>query len=130
MRILLDTHIVLWAAIEPERLGRWAEFLADHDRFISAATVWELAIKQGLGQVDLGMPVGTWAKRASDELALEVVNITADHSAAVEHLPPIHRDPFDRLLVAQAQCDGATLLTADQALVGYGRSVQWIGPAH
>ena len=120
----MDTHVLLWAASAPERLGPGAEVLGGADRLISVASVWELAIKQGLGKVDLGMPIGVWIQRATTELAAQILDISAAHAAAVEQLPPVHRDPFDRLLVVQASLEGAILLTGDFALAAYGPVVR------
>jgi PIN domain nuclease of toxin-antitoxin system len=127
VRVLLDTQILLWAAAQPARLGAAGALLEGADqRLVSSASVWELAIKQGLGKVDLGADVRSWMSRAVRELAAVHLDITADHAAAVERLPPIHRDPFDRLLVAQAQHESATLLTADRTLAGYGSFVRLV----
>ena len=126
MKLLLDTHVLLWAAVAPHRLGRSLELLTQSRRLISVASVWELAIKQGLGKVELGSDVGAWIGRAVSELSAEMLEITAAHAASVEHLPSVHRDPFDRLLVAQAAVEGAVLLTADKTLAVYGDMVQVI----
>lgn len=72
---------------------------------LPAASIGELAIKQNLGKVDLGIDVRTWVGLAISELQLEQLSVTGAHAAAVEHLPPVHRDPFDRLLVAQAKSE-------------------------
>jgi PIN domain nuclease of toxin-antitoxin system len=125
-RVLIDTHVLLWAATTPERLGPAAALLEDGDRLVSAASVWELAIKQSLGKVGLGMPAGRWIDRARTELSLRLLDITVEHAAAVEHLPPLHRDPFDRLLIAQAEAEDAVLLTADSTLAAYGPVVRLI----
>jgi PIN domain nuclease of toxin-antitoxin system len=122
----MDTHVLLWAASAPERLGSSTDALQTADRLISVASVWELAIKQGLGKVDLGMPVARWIHRAATELAAQILDISAAHAAAVEQLPPIHRDPFDRLLVVQASLEGAILLTGDSALTAYGSVVRLV----
>ena len=128
MRILPDTHVLLWAAVTPERLGRSAQVVVDAEqRLLSAASSWELAIKQGLGKLDLGTDVRSWVGRAMAELQLEPLSISADHAAGVEALPPVHRDPFDRLLVAQARHEGAVLLTADARLREYGDVVRLVG---
>jgi PIN domain nuclease of toxin-antitoxin system len=126
VRLLLDTHVVLWAASAPERLGASADALQAADRLISVASVWELAIKQSLGKVDLGMPVARWIQRAATELAAQILDISAAHAAGVEQLPPVHRDPFDRLLVVQASLEGAVLLTGDSALTAYGSVVRLV----
>lgn len=128
MRVLLDTHVLIWAAAEPDRLGETQQLLiAAERRMVSAASVWELAIKQGLGKLDLGRDVATWLAVAVDEMQLDLLSVTADHAAAVEHLPPLHRDPFDRLLVVQAAAERAVLLTADPQLPAYGDLVRLVG---
>ena len=125
---ILDTHVLLWASTTPERLGGAERLLADADRrIVSAVCVWELAIKQHLGKLSLGSDVRTWSRRVTTELALDHLPVTAEHAAAVEHLPDVHRDPFDRLLVAQAVSEGVVLLTADDRLTGYGDAVRLVG---
>lgn len=128
MRVLLDTHVLVWAATTPERLGADLAVVEDADRrIVSAVCVWELAIKQRLGKLSLGSDVRTWMRRATSELVLDHLPVTADHAAAVEHLPDVHRDPFDRLLVAQAVAEGAVLLTSDHRLTAYGDAVRLVG---
>ena len=128
MRVLLDTHVLVWAATTPERLGADLAVVEDADRrIVSAVCVWELAIKQRLGKLSLGSDVRTWTRRVTSELVLDHLPVTADHAAAVEHLPDVHRDPFDRLLVAQAVAEGAVLLTSDHRLTAYGDAVRLVG---
>ena len=128
MRVLLDTHVLVWASHRSTRLGTARQLVADAEvRLVSAVSVWELAIKQGVGKLTLGTDVRTWTRRVTTELVLEHLPVTADHAAAVEHLPDVHRDPFDRLLVAQAVVEGAVLLTADHRLTGYGDAVRLVG---
>ena len=128
MRVLLDTHVLVWAATTPERLGADLAVVEDADRrIVSAVCVWELAIKQRLGKLSLGSDVRTWMRRVTRELVLDHLPVTADHAAAVEHLPDVHRDPFDRLLVAQAVAEGAVLLTSDHRLTAYGDAVRLVG---
>jgi PIN domain nuclease of toxin-antitoxin system len=125
VKLLLDTHVLLWAAAAPERLGDAERLLADADtRILSTASGWELAMKQGLGKVDVGMDVSSWFRRSLRELAAEPLDVRMDHVAALERLPPIHRDPFDRLLIAQAVHEGAVLLTAERTLAHYGNVVR------
>ena len=124
MRFLLDTHLILWAADRPQRLEPAMELVRQGERLLSAASAWELAVKQGRGRLDLGMSVSEFFRRSLFELAARAVDISASHAAAVEHLPHLHRDPFDRLLVVQAAQLGATLLTADRALAAYGPVVR------
>jgi PIN domain nuclease of toxin-antitoxin system len=128
VRVLLDTHVLVWAATTPERLGADLAVVEDADRrIVSAVCVWELAIKQRLGKLSLGSDVRTWMRRVTSELVLDHLPVTADHAAAVEHLPDVHRDPFDRLLVAQAVAEGAVLLTSDHRLTAYGDAVRRVG---
>ena len=128
MRVLLDTHVLVWATHQSARLGAARQLVLDADqRLLSAVCVWELAIKQRLGKLSVGPDVRTWTRRVTTELVLEHLPVTADHAAAVEHLPDVHRDPFDRLLVAQAVTEGAVLLTADERLTAYGDAVRLIG---
>ena len=128
MRVLLDTHVLVWAATTPERLGSDLAVIQDADRrIVSAVCVGELAITQHLGKLSLASDVRTWTRRVTTELVLEHLPVTTEHAAAVEHLPDVHRDPFDRLLVAQAVAEGAVLLTADQRLVAYGDVVRLVG---
>ena len=128
MTVLLDTHVLVWAAATPERLGPELTRLQDADRrLVSAASVWELSIKQRLGKIDLGTDVRAWVRRAVTELVLVHLPVTAEHAAGVEHLPDVHRDPFDRLLVSQALSEDAVLLTADRQLLDYGDAVRLVG---
>lgn len=127
MTVLLDTNVLLRAASAPERLGEARQVLLDADRrLLSAASTWELAIKQGIGLLALGADTRSWVRRAVAELDLELLSITSEHAAVAEDLPPVHRDPFDRILVAQATSEGAELLTADNTLVEYGPVVHYI----
>ena len=128
MKVLLDTHVLVWAATTPERLGDATGLIGGADnRLLSAVSVWEVAIKQRLGKLSVGSDVRTWTRRVARELELDHLPVTARHAAAVEHLPDVHRDPFDRLLVAQAVAEGALLLTADERLTGYGDVVRLVG---
>jgi PIN domain nuclease of toxin-antitoxin system len=128
VKVLLDTHVVVWATHQSARLGAARQLVLDADqRLLSAVCVWELAIKQRLGKLSVGPDVRTWARRVTTELVLDHLPVTAEHAAAVEHLPDVHRDPFDRLLVAQAVAEGAVLLTADERLAAYGDVVRLVG---
>jgi PIN domain nuclease of toxin-antitoxin system len=117
VRILLDSHVALWWLDDSAAMGpRCRELIAHADEaFISAVTPWELGIKRALGK--LTMPEGL-----VDELESEgfvSLSITAAHAELAPALPPHHRDPFDRMLVAQAQLETLVLVTADKALAGY-----------
>lgn len=119
-RILLDTHVWLWWYTADQRLGKDAESLikrADEVRF-SAASVWEMAIKRALGKLTFTVELDLARELARDgfmELA-----ITIAHAEAIRGLPALHRDPFDRMLVAQSQIEGLTIITADDAIASYG----------
>ena len=128
-RVLLDTHVVLWAMREPARLGSQRELLEDASvaRMLSAVVVWEVAIKVGLGRLQLPVAVDDWAWSAASDLAAERVPITDLHAAAVADLPLHHRDPFDRLLVAQARLLDVPIATADAALRAYDVEIVQVG---
>ncbi len=125
MRLLLDTHVALWAVTDDARLSEKAHGLitdAGNDIFVSAASVWEIAIKHALrrGRAD-DMPVsGEVARACFTEAGYGWLPISAAHAAHVEQLPPLHADPFDRLLVAQAFLEPLGLLSRDAAVLAYG----------
>ena len=124
MRLLLDTHIALWAVTDSALLPRQAEaaILAADEVFVSAASLWEVAIKHALGRGD--MPVSSpQALLAFIEAGYRLLDIKPAHVVRVETLPPLHKDPFDRLLVAQALEEPLTLITSDQVLGGYSPAV-------
>jgi len=126
--LLLDTHLVLWAAFEPERLSpRAARALASREvpLAFSLATLWEVAIKTSLGRPDFAVDPALLHRALLAEGFVELA-IKAPHVLRVATLPWVHRDPFDRLLMAQAIEDGLTLPTADAALKPYGRFVKLI----
>ena len=121
MKFLLDTHLLLWAAGEPERLPPEARALLDspeHELVFSAASLWEVAIKSGLGRQDFKVDASV-LRRGLIENGYVELPIAGEHVVAVAALPTLHRDPFDRLLVAQAQAEGITLLTSDPVVAGY-----------
>lgn len=129
MRLLLDTHVLLWVAAEPERLPtsvRERIQTLDNEVLFSAASIWELAIKQQIGRIALGVTPEELAKEAVRR-GFEELAVTSVHAAGVGHLPLHHRDPFDRLLIAQAVHEPARLLTADGTLARYGELVEVIG---
>jgi PIN domain nuclease of toxin-antitoxin system len=120
VRLLLDTHLLLWAAARSARLPREArELLQDdsNDVYYSAASIWEIAIKSSLRRKDFRVDL-TQLLATLPEMGLVELPVTAAHAAGVTRLPPIHRDPFDRLLIAQSIVESLTLLTND-ALLDY-----------
>ncbi|HXU32109.1 MAG TPA: type II toxin-antitoxin system VapC family toxin [Thermoanaerobaculia bacterium] len=121
MKLLLDTHILLWAAGEPEKLSAAARQLLndpDHELLFSAASLWEIAIKRSLGRDDFRVEPRLLRRGLLDNGYQELV-ISSQHAVSVDGLPPMHKDPFDRLLLAQALSEGITLVTADATLAGY-----------
>ena len=121
MKLLLDTHLLLWAAGEPDRLSAKARLLVDNpenELLFSAASLWEVAIKRGLGRNDFRVDARLLRRGLLDNGYSELP-IVSDHVVATESLPPIHKDPFDRVLVAQATVEGITLLTTDSLVAQY-----------
>jgi PIN domain nuclease of toxin-antitoxin system len=126
--VLLDTHAVIWALEDPARLGSQAAItLRDKSNLIlvSAVTIWELAIKVGLGKLTLNQPYRPWIERAINDLAATVLPITVEYSAAQSSLPLHHRDPFDRMLVAQALVEQIPIVSSDPTFDRYGISRVW-----
>ena len=124
--LLLDTHLILWAAFEPERLSaKAAKQLRSRETplLFSLASLWEVAIKTSLGRADFVVDV-TVLQQALLSAGFDEMPIQPHHLARVANLPWVHRDPFDRLLVAQAIEERITLLTADATLKAYGRFVR------
>ncbi len=129
MSFLLDTHILLWAAGMPERLPGDARALIEEpssELYFSAASLWEVAIKNGLGRADFNVDPRLLRQGLRNNGYLELA-ITGTHAVAVDTLPPIHQDPFDRLLIAQAHAEALTLLTADAAVGQYPGPIRVLG---
>ena len=126
MTFLLDTHVLLWAAGDPRRLtAETRDLLRDPvtELTLSTASIWEVVIKSALGRSDFRVD----PRQLRDGLiqnGYRELAIRSEHALAVGLLPPIHNDPFDRILVAQAQVEGITLLTGDEKLARYPGSVQ------
>jgi len=121
MKLLLDTHLLPWAAGEPRRLSRRARGLIDNlgnELFFSPASLWEVVIKRGLGRPDFKVDARVLRRGLLDNGYGELP-IASDHVVAIDSLPSIRRDPFDRVLVAQATVEGITLLTTDSVISQY-----------
>ncbi|WP_394756745.1 type II toxin-antitoxin system VapC family toxin [Rhodoferax sp.] len=121
MKLLLDTHILLCAANQPERLSAKAMALledTEHELLFSAASIWEIAIKNSLGRADFKVDARVLRRGLLDNDYAELAIVSA-HAVFVESLPPIHKDLFDRILVAQATVEGITLITSDILVAGY-----------
>lgn len=118
MRLLLDTHVLLWWLEGSDKLSEsTANVIADEatDTIVSVVTVWEVSIKQSIGKLKID---GDLRQHMRDQFFRELP-IVGDHAVAVRDLPWHHKDPVDRLLIAQARCEGLTLVTADQAISAY-----------
>jgi PIN domain nuclease of toxin-antitoxin system len=121
VKLLLDTQLLLWAAGQPERLSASARRLLNNRRnelLFSAASLWEIAIKNTLGRADFRVEPRLLRRGLLDNGYTELP-ITSQHAVNIDALPPLHKDPFDRLLLAQAMSEGITLLTGDAQLAQY-----------
>jgi len=121
MKVLLDTHILLWAASRPAKLSKSAKAIisdANNELFFSAASIWEIVIKRSLGRSDFHIEPDTFRRKLFDN-GYEEISISGQHAVALQMLPLLHKDPFDRIIIAQALSEGLKLLTADAALAAY-----------
>lgn len=132
MKLLLDTHVLLWVAVgEPELLPASVRALIedqDNQVFFSAASIGEVAVKSSKERTDFKVDPFLLRRHLLENDYLELV-VAGNHAAAVSTLPPIHKDPFDRVLVAQAQAEGLTLLTTDRIVANYPGPIRQINPA-
>lgn len=132
MNFLLDTHIILWAASEPEKLTAKIRSLitdADNQLFFSPANLWEISIKKNLGRQDFQVN----ARQLWRQLLLngyQELPISSEHTIAIDSLPNLHKDPFDRILIAQAKVEKFHLLTADKIVIQYGSPVFSVDTNH
>jgi PIN domain nuclease of toxin-antitoxin system len=128
MRALIDSHSLIWGLDDPGKLTPTARsFLQDRGNtlVLSTASIWEIAIKVGKGKLPLSLPFREWMVRGIADLSLEVLPITLDHAERQITLPFHHRDPFDRLIAAQALVEGLPLVTADPIFDTYGVTRIW-----
>jgi PIN domain nuclease of toxin-antitoxin system len=128
MKLLLDTHLLLWAAGSPDRLSAAARTLLEdpeNELFFSAASLWEIGIKQGLGRADFRVDARVLRRELLDNGYQELA-ISGEHAVSIDCLPAIHKDPFDRILVAQALVEGIVLLTADALVAQYPGPVRLV----
>ena len=128
MRLLLDTHTLLWFVLGDASLSATARQLiedADNSKFVSPASYWELAIKISIGKYALHEPYETFTDRAIRQNGFQILPIEPRHTAALTNLPFHHRDPFDRLMVVQAMVDGLILVSADSVLDAYPIQRLW-----
>jgi len=126
LNLLLDTHLLLWAASEPERLSAKARALLldpANQLVFSAASLWEISIKNSLDRADFNVdPRRLWRMLLVN--GYRELPVTSEHTVAVNDLPKLHKDPFDRILVAQARVEGLLLLTVDKVVAKYGEGVR------
>jgi PIN domain nuclease of toxin-antitoxin system len=128
VKLLLDTHLLLWAAGQPHRLSTAARKLIHapaNDLLFSAASIWEVVIKRGLGRSDFQADPRLLRRGLLDNGYTELP-VLSEHVTAIDNLPLIHKDPFDRLLVAQATVEGITLLTADSVVAQYPGPIRMV----
>jgi PIN domain nuclease of toxin-antitoxin system len=128
VRLILDTHLLLWSAGPSPRLSRQAQRLiddTDNELLFSAASLWEIAIKSALRRPNFRVDASLFRRNLLNNSYRELV-ITGEYAVAVAGLPPLHRDPFDRILVAQSIVEGITLLTADPLVAQYPAPVRQV----
>lgn len=126
--LLLDSHTLLWFAWGDPKLSANAQALIEEPslrKLVSVATCWEITIKAGLGKIKLGVTSQEFLSRALAITGFELLPIALEHATFVEKLPPHHRDPFDRLLVAQALVEGLSIVSADALFDAYGARRCW-----
>ena len=127
MKLLLDTQVAIWAVVSPVRISVSArDYLADerNEAFVSVVSLWEIAIKFALGKRQGAPPFsGTDALLHFRAAGFEILSIAPEHAIAVETLPPLHADPFDRLLIAQALHEPMRLMTADAKMAAYNGTI-------
>ena len=131
MRLLLDTHALLWSLVKPEKLPpavRHAIQSAENEAYASVASAWEISIKVAIGKLDFDVQV---LERGLAASGIQALGITLQHTARIARLPLHHRDPFDRMLVAQALTESLTIVTRDRDLAKYGVKLLWreVSPA-
>ena len=128
MKLLVDAHTLIWAVDDPSKLGPQAvTALQDpaNDLLLSAGTIWEIAIKVGLKKLSLSMPYKQWVTKAMADLGMTVLPITVEYADVQAGLPNHHRDPFDRMVVAQSQVENVHLVSADPVFDQYGINRLW-----
>ena len=128
MRLLLDTHSLIWAVDDPSKLGpEAADAVQDqgNELLLSAGSIWEASIKVGLRKLELSLPFPQWMSRAMADLGVTVLPITVEYADAQMRLPPHHGDPFDRLLAGQAKVENVSIVSGDPMFDRYGIPRLW-----
>jgi PIN domain nuclease of toxin-antitoxin system len=128
VRLLIDTHTLFWSVEAPSKVSATAMAALQplaNDVLLSAATIWEVAIKVGLGKLTLSMPYRDWMDKAVADLKLTILPVTVEYAERQSTLPPHHKDPFDRLLVAQALVENIPIVSVDVTFDLYGITRTW-----
>ena len=128
MRLLLDTHALFWFVTSDPRLSATARQAIDdpnNQQLISVVSIWEIAIKHSLGRLNLQMPFPDFVRQHLSAAEVVILGVTVPHILQVATLPHYHRDPFDRLLIAQALAENISLVSADSAFAQYGVNLIW-----
>jgi PIN domain nuclease of toxin-antitoxin system len=128
MRLLLDTHVLIWIILDPDKLSKRVESLfvdRNHEIFISIVSIWEMQIKTQLGKLSFNLPLAELIESQQQVNDLQLLSIKTSHIYALDQLPNAHRDPFDRLLVTQAMIEQMPLLSADTMFDQYPVERWW-----
>ena len=128
MKLLLDTHAFIWWATEPEKLSPKAQGLfadSSNSLLLSVVGIWEMQIKSQLGKLRLNLPLRELIESQQQTNGLQILVVALEHVLALENLPAHHKDPFDRLLIAQAVVEGAFLVSMDSAFTAYTVELLW-----
>jgi PIN domain nuclease of toxin-antitoxin system len=128
MRLLLDTHTLIWFFAGDSQLSNTARILIedeDNNKLVSTASIWEMAIKQSKGKLNLSLPLDEYIAQKLSLEDFNLLNINLDHLSQIVSLPFYHKDPFDRLLIAQAIMEGIPILSKDSAFDAYSINRLW-----
>ena len=128
MKLLLDTHAFLWLNDDSEQLSQTVKELCssgEHDFYLSIASPWEMQIKNQLGKLSLAMPIAELINKNTQENNINLLPINLSHISYLEQLPAHHKDPFDRIIIAQAIIEDMTIVTIDHAFVDYPVQIAW-----
>ena len=126
MKILVDTHVFLWAITEDGRMSKkhramWLD--GENELWLSVASIWEMLIKAGIGKLPLPTPAASYIFKQMEKNRVNALPVRPQHFAELEKLPPLHRDPFDRLIMAQARVEKMPVMTVDTRLREYGAKI-------
>ncbi|MCO6430880.1 MAG: type II toxin-antitoxin system VapC family toxin [Deltaproteobacteria bacterium] len=127
-RYLLDTHTLLWSVSDPQKLSSKGRFILEREKcvkLLSIVSIWEISLKRSLGKLNLPVSTEEFIATSQQDLGLEIVSLELPHIYTVEGLPFHHSDPFDRLLVAQAQCEKLQIISRDDSFDAYNVSRVW-----